>query len=379
MPRKGENIFKRKDGRWEGRYIKGRENGKAVYGYVFAKSYSEAKKKKAEAIAGLLPPTRQEVRRGRSIPEQPIMKDIAYQWLDELKTTRRKSTVVKYEGQLRNHIIPEFGTKRIDEISNNDLISFSRKLLLKTGRNNKHLSPRTAADIISRMRSIRKFSVLRGYQVNYVSDCTEIPQRAERIRVLSSEEEKKLLEYLKLHHNPTSLGILLSLCTGIRLGELCALKWSDFSLEEREFHVSKTMQRLPNPNKFALKKTAVEIGEPKSQSSVRTIPLPEKLVSLLHSAYCNDAYVLSGYKHYFIEPRTMENRFKAVLKKCGIKDTNFHTLRHTFATRCVEVGFDVKTLSEILGHASVSITLNRYVHPSMRTKHENMNRLNELF
>ena len=151
MPRKGENIFKRKDGRWEGRYIKGRENGKAVYGYVFAKSYSEAKKKKAEAIAGLLPPTRQEVRRGRSIPE---MKDIAYQWLDELKTTRRKSTVVKYEGQLRNHIIPEFGTKRIDEISNSDLISFSRKLLLKTGRNNKHLSPRTAADIISRMRSI---------------------------------------------------------------------------------------------------------------------------------------------------------------------------------------------------------------------------------
>ena len=139
------------------------------------------------------------------------------------------------------------------------------------------------------------------------------------------------------------------------------------------------MQRLPNPDRFALKKTTVEIGEPKSQSSVRTIPLPEKLVSLLRSAYCNDAYVLSGYKHYYIEPRTMENRFKAILKKCGIKDTNFHTLRHTFATRCVEVGFDVKTLSEILGHANVSITLNRYVHPSMKSKHENMNRLNELF
>ena len=187
------------------------------------------------------------------------------------------------------------------------------------------------------------------------------------------------MEYLKQNPNPTSLGILLSLCTGIRLGELCALKWSDFSLEEREFHVNKTMQRLPNPDKFALKKTTVEIGEPKSQSSVRTIPLPEKLMSYLRSAYCNDAYILSGYKHYFIEPRTMENRFKVVLKKCGIKDTKFHTLRHTFATRCVEIGFDVKTLSEILGHASVSITLNRYVHPSMRTKHENMNRLNELF
>ena len=386
MARKGENIFKRKDGRWEGRYIKGYENGRAVYGYVFGKSYSEVKKKKAEAMAGLLHPTRQENRRilrersisEQPIPEQPILKDIAYQWLDELKTTRRKSTVVKYEGQLRNHIIPEFGDKRINEISNNDIIYFSRKLFLKRGRSNKPLSSRTVADIISRMKAIRKFSVLLGYEVNYVSDCTDIPQRTEKICVLSSEEEKKLTEYLKQNLNPTSLGILLSLYTGIRLGELCALKWSDFSLEEREFHVRKTMQRLPNPDKFSLKKTQVEIGEPKSQSSVRTIPLPEKLVDFLRAAYVDDAYVLSGYKHYFIEPRTMENRFKVVLKKCGIKDIKFHALRHTFATRCVEVGFDVKTLSEILGHASINITLNRYVHPTMQNKHENMNKLNTL-
>ena len=178
MARKGENIFKRKDGRWEGRYIKGYENGRAVYGYVFGKSYSEVKKKKAEAMAGLLHPTRQENRRilrersisEQPIPEQPILKDIAYQWLDELKTTRRKSTVVKYEGQLRNHIIPEFGDKRINEISNNDIIYFSRKLFLKRGRSNKPLSSRTVADIISRMKAIREFSVLLGYEVNYVSD-----------------------------------------------------------------------------------------------------------------------------------------------------------------------------------------------------------------
>ena len=140
------------------------------------------------------------------------------------------------------------------------------------------------------------------------------------------------------------------------------------------------MQRLPNPDKFAIKikKTQVEIGEPKSQSSVRKIPLSEKLVGLLRTAYVSDAYILSGYKHYFIEPRTMENRFKTVLKKCRIKDTKFHALRHTFATKCVEVGFDVKTLSEILGHASVNITLNRYVHPSMQNKYENMNKLNAL-
>ena len=385
MARKGENIFKRKDGRWEGRYIKSRDNGKAVYGYVFGKSYSEAKKKKAEAMRGLSSSAMSashRILRTRSVSQvsrQPLMRDVAYQWLDELKTTRRRSTTTKYEGQLRNHIIPEFGDKYVNDISNKDLISFSQKLLRKPGRNGRTLSPRTVADIIARMKSIRKFSILHGYEVSYVSECIEIPQKSEKIRVLSAEEEKKLVAYLKENFNPTSLGIMLSLFTGIRLGELCALKWSDFSLEEHDFHVCKTMQRLPNPDQTARKKTQVEIGEPKSPSSVRTIPLPEKFMEYLRSSYVEDAYVLSGQKYYFIEPRTMENRFQVVLKKCGIKDTNFHTLRHTFATRCVEIGFDVKTLSEILGHATVNITLNRYVHPSMKTKRENMEKLNELF
>ena len=368
MARKGENIFKRKDGRWEGRYIKWYENGRAVYGYVFGRSYSEAKRKKSEAMAG----QSSFPKSVRTFSDQPFMREVAYQWLDGLKTIRRKSTVAKYEGQLRNHILPEFGDKRIDEISNNDIISFSQKLLEKGKK------PRTVADIISRMRTIRKFSLLHGYSVKFISDCTEIPQTFEKVRVLSLEEEKRLVAYLKENLNPSNLGILISLFTGIRLGELCALKWSDFCLESQEFQVFKTMQRLPNPDRTTTRKTHIEIGAPKSPCSIRTIPLPEKLMEYIQSAYCRDAYILSGQRCSFIEPRTMENRFKAVLKKCGLQETKFHTLRHTFATRCVEAGFDVKTLGEILGHAGVHITLNRYVHPSMRTKHENMCKLNEL-
>ena len=253
--------------------------------------------------------------------------------------------VAKYEGQLRNHTIPEFEEKHIDEIRNSDLVAFSQKLLRKPGKGNKALSPRTAADIVARIRSIRKFSLLHDYEVNYASDCTEIPQRAEKIRVLSSEEEKKLVTYLKENFNLTALGVLLSLFTGIRLDELCALKWSDFSLKEHEFHVNKTMQKLPNPDQAALKKTVIEIGEPKSPCSVRTIPISEKFMNYIRSSYADGAYVLSGHKYYFIEPRTMENRFKAILRKCGIQDTKFHALRHTFATRYVELGFDVKTLN----------------------------------
>ena len=102
-------------------------------------------------------------------------------------------------------------------------------------------------------------------------------------------------------------------------------------------------------------------------------------MKILRSTQVEGAYLLSGHSKYFIEPRTMENRFKSILKKCGIEQMNFHALRHTFATRCIELGFDVKSLSEILGHASVNITLNRYVHPSMKLKRENMNKLSELF
>ena len=136
------------------------------------------------------------------------------------------------------------------------------------------------------------------------------------------------------------------------------------------------MQRLHNLDEDTERKTFIEIDTPKTQSSLRKIPIPAELMKYLKSAYVEDAYVLSGSKDKFVEPRTMENRFKSILKKCGIEKINFHVLRHSFATKCVELGFDIKSLSEILGHANVNITLNRYVHPSMKLKHANMNKLN---
>ena len=308
---------------------------------------------------------------------QPLLKDVVSQYLDEVRATHRRTTITKYEGQLRKYIIPEFGDKHVDEISTHDIISFVHRLLA----GNKDLSPRTIQEIRGLLTKIRKFSILHGYEVRYTTDCIEIPSEPKKISILTSKEEEKLLTYLKTNFNLTSMGILLSLFSGIRLGELCALKWNDFSLEKRYFHVSKTMQRLPNTDtrdKKASSKTVVEIEEFKNPSLIRTIPIPEKLVDYLSPEYVVDAYILSGHKERFIDPRTMENRFKAVLKKCGIKYANFNTLRHTFATRCVEVGFDVKALSEILGHSNVNMTLNRYVYPSMQTKHKNMNKLNGL-
>lgn len=166
--------------------------------------------------------------------------------------------------------------------------------------------------------------------------------------------------------SPSNLGIFISAVTGIRIGELCALKWSDIDLEKRIIAVSKTMQRIKNiGGKTA---TKIVITPPKSKTSAREIPVPDVLYSYLKKMQCdNDCYVLTG-KKLFAEPRTMQYRFASILKRIGLPQVNFHAMRHMFATKCVDVGVDVKTLSEILGHCSVEITLNRYVHSSIERK-----------
>ena len=172
------------------------------------------------------------------------------------------------------------------------------------------------------------------------------------------------------------MGVFICLYTGIRIGELCALQWRDISFNEKVIVIGHTMQRLQNDDPNALNKTKIIITEPKSKASLRTIPLPDFVVHVIKPlAGLPSAYILSGECKTMIEPRTMQNKFKGYLDKGQISDANFHSLRHTFATRCIEAGFDIKTLSEILGHSSVKITLDRYVHSSMELKRSNMEKL----
>ena len=150
------------------------------------------------------------------------------------------------------------------------------------------------------------------------------------------------------------------------------------NFDERSIYVHQTMQRL-QCTESSEKRTQILIANPKSNSSVRRIPIPDKLFNLIvQHRFPENAYFLTGTSKQYVEPRSMQNKFKRAIKDCGIENANFHALRHTFATRCVELGFDIKSLSEILGHSSVNITLNRYVHPSMELKQQNMNKLSEL-
>ncbi|WP_162307208.1 tyrosine-type recombinase/integrase [Schaedlerella arabinosiphila] len=371
MPRTGENIYKRKDGRWEGRYIKEKNGGKAKYGSVYARSYKEVKGKLEEAKKEL------DGKKSYSIPGKK-MEDIGRNWLSEISVSLKESSANKYEDILRCYIFPEFGENELSEITNQHLMNFVNNLLVSGGVNKQGLASATVIEIMSVMNRIRIYAMRKSYPVAFSVECISLKREYKNIRVFSLEEEGRLLNYLQKHMELPELGILLCLFTGIRVGELCAIKWDDIDISEKKLSVRKTLQRLRTSKPEGCK-TEVKLLEPKSSSSVRDIPLPDALMELLEKFYISGAFLLTGENSRFIEPRTMQNRFKKIIAACGIQDANFHTTRHTFATRCIELGFDVKSLSEILGHANVAITMNRYVHPSMELKRENMNRFSDLF
>lgn len=375
MPRKGENIYKRKDGRWEGRFIKGRNlEGKALYGYLYAKSYREIKTKMAQADKIDDNQVKMMNQDKQAVPFQIV----AQEWFISVQPHVKESSSVKYENMLKNYILPSLGDKYIQSFSYEVLESFCNELSLTGGHKGTGLSPKTVSDILSLIRTILQYSANKGIVPPCDAHSVIIKQQPKEMRILSRNEQKKLCQYLYSNLNERNVGILICLFTGLRVGEICALKWEDISLSERTIHVHQTLQRIQSKSD-PKKKTKILISTPKSSCSIRTIPLPDELVKILFALKTiPSAYVLTGKTDRYLEPRTMQNHFKKVLKNCYIENANYHALRHTFATRCIELGFDIKSLSEILGHASVNITMNRYVHPSMEMKRKNMERLSEL-
>ena len=373
MPRRGENIYKRKDGRWEARYIKQRSpEGKAIYGYLYARTYRDVKAK---------------LQSHKEFAEQSLQncssKHISFQavaedWIVSIAPQIKVATMNKYRNLLETYIYPRIGAAELSQITHNFLESYCNSLLQNGRKDGNGLSPKTVSDILSVIRNVLKFAIRSGVSVPYDGKSIRVKQPVGEMRVLSKVEQERLCQHLLSMPDGCNIGILVSLFTGLRLGEICALQWKDISVPEQVIHVRYTMQRVQN--RFEQTRTKVILTAPKSACSVRTIPIPDALLKIMLSQRPNrTGYFLTGSTQYYIEPRTMQNHFKKALKASGVADANFHALRHTFATRCIEAGFDVKSLSEILGHASVNITMNRYVHPSMELKKENMQRLASLF
>lgn len=370
MPKVGKNIYKRKDGRWEGRFVCERVNGKAKYRSVYASSYKEVKDKLDEA-------KQYNSNMRFSSPKLVRINDLANCWIRDYSLNLKESSVIKYQNIISNYILPYFNKVYISSITNEQLLEFVNYLRTKGGKKNSGLAPATVSEVITTMNALRMYAIKKGYLINYTTECVCIKREASSIRVFSLYEETQLITYLKNIHAPSALGILICFYTGIRVGELCALTWNDINLIEKTMKIGRTMQRLRVNGKDH--KTEIRILEPKTTNSTRIIPLPDDLVESMVQYYTPNSYVLSGDPVKFVEPRVMQKKFKKILKNCNIEDANFHAIRHSFATRCIELGFDIKSLSEILGHSNVTITMNKYVHPSMELKAEHMNKLSSLF
>lgn len=369
MPRKGENIFKRKDGRWEARYIHHYENGKAKYRYLYAATYAEAKAKKIEA---------------QSKPDQisiPAAKrlvtfdELADLWLEEIKTTVKESTFTRYHRIVQRYLHPLLEKQNLSKMDSAFLKGLTEKLLQEGGTNKNALAPKTVSDIVCVLKTILQYGRENNYPCPNLGSLRYPQKTAKSVKILTEDNRIKLEKMLLDAEDTTSLGILFTLFTGVRIGELCGLRWEDLDFHSYTVNIRRTVERIADLDPQAPTKTKVVICEPKTENSIRTIPLPDFLMKYLEGRQCSpDCYLLTGCRKH-TEPHQFYVRYRKYLVRHGIDLHTFHALRHTFATRCVEEGFDTKSLAEILGHASINTTLAIYVHPSVHQKKIQMEKL----
>ena len=368
MPRKGENIYKRKDGRWEGRVLK--LDGK--YRYLYAKTYREVRSKMKDTRE-----LNKFVNTKRTNKKESAA-DLFEAWLSgEIMTRLKPSTYENYYHCINKYVIPYFRLPGNAQLSEESI----RQLVEEINQN--------AAISVSYRRKI--LSILKTALREIYRDVPNHPSVAELVtlpKVRSSKEvpvfsmkEQPMIEHVvQQSEDKRLLGIMLCFYSGIRLGELCALKWEDFDFEAGAVSITRTVSRIRNrePNR---EKTVLHVGTPKSETSLRKIPLPAFLLRLIEKYSLpfeeDDCYMLSGKAAPF-DPRIYQRMYKKVLAAAGVKDRKFHTIRHTFATRALELGVDIKTLSEILGHSSVNITLNVYTHSLMEQKKVAIEKFNEM-
>lgn len=365
MPRRGSNIYKRKDGRWEGRLKKENQAGKSrSYLSVYGRTYGEVKDKMKQIQRSQLKAEASCICR---------LEEMMTVWLEDHKSGWKASTYATYRQMTEKHILPEMGKLRISRITAEELEDFVRRK--RCGNGKKPLSNGYLHNICSVVLQALAYGRKKfGYEIQQPD--VALPKFQPCDMLLPGEKKLAVLEEYLLEHaqeDTTSLGVLLATYTGIRIGELCALTWGDVNMEEEVLYIRRNMQRI---RLFDGQKiyTKVVFQTPKTLKSARLIPIPRLLLPLLEKHRgMPEEFIIKGKKQKWAEPRTVQYRFLRILRQCKIEAFNFHKLRHSFATRCISKGFDVKSLSEILGHSNVQITLNLYVHSTLQQKKQLMN------
>lgn len=360
MSRKGESIFKRKDGRFEGRYIKKYVDNKAIYGYVYAKTYNECKKKRNLKVINIK-------------INKPIKKtnynlnQLINIWLNNKKDIK-ESTYTKYYNVIEEHIKNEIGLIKVNKIDNKIVNEYLNNKL-NNGRKDKQggLSKNTVYAISNILKQVFK-------ENNINIEMMKISTNIGVGKSLYSNERKELIDHLNEINNNISLGIKLSLILGLRKGEVCGIKLSDIDLDNKVLYINHIVTRIKVFNEY--KKTKLILSTPKTSKSKRILPIPDKLINeleIIKNKYNNNYFLLTNSEKY-MDPRTYYNYYKKYLNEINLNYT-YHDLRHTFATNCVELGIDYKSLMELLGHSSITTTMNVYVHPTINSKRIFINQL----
>lgn len=375
MARRGENIYKRKDNRWEARIRIGTDDkGRPTYKSVYGVSYLDCKRK----LKSILSIAEEAVEGNASFKG---FGKISREWQQSVRERVKDSTYSAYTYVLEHYMKKYFFHRDMRDITSEVIEHFIHTLLNGGAKKReKPLSVRTVNNILSVLRSIFRFAEKQHGIANPTRELRMLPEKPAQDRVLTLSEWEALSRGMELRGGTTEAAVAIAMYTGMRIGELCALQVGDIDLEEKVIHVRRTVQRIRDAENPDGRKTRVVTDVPKSYNSLRKIPIPEILYEQLERLCFGkkaEDYLLGIDGEQALEPRTLQYRYRTFLKKRGLRYINFHALRHSFATRCVERNVDVKTLSEILGHSSVKMTLERYVHSSMDFKRNQINRLYE--
>ena len=369
MPRTGENIRKRKDGRWEARYIRARTpEGKAVYRSVYGKTYREVKEKMVSARSAL--PAPKAPIAGNAVTVGSLIRG----YLESSRMRYKESTLLKYESLCSVHIEPVIGDMNTMSLSAETVNRFLREKF-DTGRTDGKggLSAASVSGLGILLCAAHSYGVKNELCLPFRTSVIKPAISDSTTAVLSRSEQRILEEKLSKTSTATALCILISLYAGLRIGEVCALKWEDIDLETGVLHVNHTVIRV---KKDDVNGSYLKMDVPKTRQSLRMIPIAKQLFSILTVQQKDGNVYVASENTAFLNPATLQYRFHKLMEEAGLPDINYHALRHTFATRCIENGIDVKTLSEMLGHADAKITLNRYVHSSMENMRKQMENLN---
>lgn len=298
-----------------------------------------------------------------------LFKNLAEEWITQKRDFIKESTYALYLYEIENYLCPCMGQEEVSDIGADRLQNAVLEWQCGENGDGRTLKKSTVQNLVALTKQIMTYAMKKGYAGPMQAVIHYAPQsRARRARrILGDEEQLQLIDALLSAVTPETFEILLCVNSGLRIGELCALTWSDLDLGEQILHVTKTMQRIYRRD--ASPKSHIAITSPKTETSVRDIPLSDKICALAMKIAGRKPhhYILSNSERY-MEPRTFRKHYECFLNTHGIPHINFHSLRHAFATRCIESGADCKVVSELLGHSTVNTTLNMYVHPQMSDK-----------